>query len=243
MSNTAAPNTVPSSVNKSKRSEEGSDSGMLTPETLVERLRLSSAGVVEDLYNITFRQLQSESEREARLDNKAQALLVTSGLSVTVAFTFGGFILQHADKLKLSPLVTDTLGSSVMWVVAGLYLGALLLGLVTSALAVCALRVISTYRTISEEDVFDISELAAAEEEFKAEIGAGGEKGPDYKRANERAQARLRRHLVAHCWQIWQQHLAIHEKKAKTIAIGQLVFLLFLGLLFVIGVFIGLSVI
>lgn len=210
----------------------------LDPHEIVDRLRLHSTGLVEDIYTLVLRQIQGEDQRESRLDAKAQGLLVTSGLSLTVAFTFGGILLQHPEYF--SPLGRiATLGQWPLYATVISYCAALIAGLGSSIYAVRALLVTDGYRATSERDVLDEEELAAADEEYASELS---NEHPDRQLGNAKAQSRFRRHMAAHYWQIWQQHNRLHERKATTIGRGQRLFLCFLSALIVIGIAIGYSV-
>jgi len=103
----------------------------LTREEIGERLRLNSATIVDDLHALALRQIQAEDQRESRLDAKAQGLLITSGLSLTVAFTFGGMLLEHPDYLDA---LSNAIGAG-RWparFLIGLYVFALIAGLLAS---------------------------------------------------------------------------------------------------------------
>ena len=47
---------------------------------------------------------------------------------------------------------------------------------------------------------------------------------------------------IAHWWQLWQQHYAVHEAKAKRLRAAQSAFFLFLFLLTLFGVAVGVVV-
>jgi hypothetical protein len=196
----------------------------LAPAEIVEGLRLHSPGLVEDLHALSLRQIAAEDQRESRLDAKAQGLLVTAGLSLTVAFTFGGMLLQHPEYLTA---MNDGLGLGA-WparVLFGLYSLALIAGLLASVQAVRALYVSNRYRGVDERDVLNVPELRAAD----SEVAPNGETD------DKRKQARYRRYMTAHFWQIWQQHYDVHETKASRIKRGQHLFLIFLLSLMLIG--------
>lgn len=212
---------------------------LLEPAEIVDRLRLHSNGLVEDIHALVLRQLQAEDQREARLDAKAQGLLITSGLSLTVAFTFGGILLQHPEYL--SPLEhIATLGKWPLYAIVACYGIALVVGLLASVFAVLALLVTEDYRATSERDVLDEGELGAADDEYIVETS---KENGERQFANAKAQARFRRYVTAHFWQIWQQHGRLHERKATRIGRGQWLFLGFLSALIIIGIAIGYSAI
>jgi hypothetical protein len=73
----------------------------LTAVELRDRVDLHSPLLIKELYESALRQIQHETARQTRLDGKATSLLTATGLSLTVAFAFGGQILMtNADKLK-----------------------------------------------------------------------------------------------------------------------------------------------
>ena len=118
---------------------------------------MHSPGLVAEVHSISLRMLQAEDHRESRLDAKAQGLLITAGLTLTVAFTFGGMTLEHPDYLR-------ALGDRVGVACLAAYPLALVLGLLSSIQAVRALRVSKGYRHVGEVDVFNRFELKAADD-------------------------------------------------------------------------------
>jgi len=181
----------------------------LTPSELAARLCLTSETLVNNIHDVVLRLNQAEDLRETRLDGKAQGLLATVGLANTVAFTFGGVLLQNAAVLR-----------GPRWMVTGLiiaYGSALLSGLLAGGFALWALWVREAYRNVDEAEVFNEAELAAAELE------------------KEKAGVRYRRFLIVHLVQIARTHFDVHEVKAKLIKKGQLLFLWFLISIIAIG--------
>jgi hypothetical protein len=121
-------------------------------------------------------------------------------------------------------VMTRPIAEVVSWP-ALLYFVVLLAG--TGSL-VCAIRVVfvsGEYRGIDEREVLDLEELGAADNEFLE-----AQKAEKEERGNVRAQGRYRRLLIAHWWQMWQQHYAVHEKKAKALRIAQAAFLVFVAM-------------
>lgn len=181
----------------------------LTGDELVERVRLRSPRLVDEVYDLAKRQIASEDRRETNLSAKAVSLLGVTGLSLTVAFTFGGVLLQR-------PAYLAALGGWRVPLVVVPYALALVAGLAASGFALRSLLIRSEYRDVSEQDVFG-NELASADER-------GDEGLPTY-----------RRYLAVHFWLIFQQTSSIHEEKATQIARGQKLFFAFLLLLLPIG--------
>ena len=186
----------------------------LTETELRDRLFLNSAGLVEEIHAIALRQNAGEDQRESRLDAKAQGLLGTAGLSLTVAFTFGGILLQHPEYLE--PL--SVWGARA---VLALYALALLFGLGASVRAVQALYVTDGYRCLSESAVFNDAQLKSVDSSAGAD--------------DNKAKAIYRRFITIQHWTNWQQTFAVHERKANVIKKGQRLFLYFLLTLILIG--------
>lgn len=134
---TTAPDRVRGRPQPSKQHPAGWP--WLSPKELDERLKLGSAQLVEEIHAISLRLLAGEDQRESRIDAKAQGLLVTAGLSLTAASTFGGVLLQHPEYLA-------SVGSSGTQVVIWAYGVGLVAGLAASFLAVLALFVKNAFR-------------------------------------------------------------------------------------------------
>jgi hypothetical protein len=180
----------------------------LTDRELVERMCLNSPKLADEVYDIAKMQLANEEKREANFGAKAVSLLSVTGLSLTVAFTFGGVLLQRPEYLA-------ALGGWRHVVVAG-YALALISGMAASWFALRALVIRSDYRAIAERDVFG-DELAEADTK--------GDAGP----------VAYRRFLAVHFWLIYQNNWSIHEEKARHVQRGQWCFFAFLFLLLPIG--------
>lgn len=183
----------------------------LTVDEIEEALKLKSADLVEEIHALSLRLLLAEDQRESRIDAKAQGLLVTAGLSLTAASTFGGMLLHNTEQLEKAVGTNGT--QIVMW---GYALG-LLAGLAASFLALLALFVKKTFRTVDERDALANDALTIAERE-----GTG-------------ARAAYRRYMTVHYWQMWQKNFTVLESKARTIKWGQLFFIVFLVSLMALG--------
>src|SRR6266545_6559320 len=116
----------------------------LTKKELVEdRMCLRSAKLVDEVYDLAKRQMASEDRRETNLSAKAVSLLSVTGLSLTVAFTFGGVLLQR-------PAYLAALGPWRTPLVVVPYAFALLSGMAASWYALRSLKVRPDYREVSE---------------------------------------------------------------------------------------------
>jgi hypothetical protein len=187
----------------------------LSPDELVDRLCVFSPGIVGDLQDIVLRALRTEDERETRFDTKAHTLLVASCLLVAL--------------LVAAAVTRGAVATSARFAVA--FVLTLVAGI---AAALAALRVIfvsGAYRGTNEREVLDRDELAAADKEF---IDAKESEIED--RGNVRAQGRYRRFLIAHWWQMWQLHYALHQRKAQVLRSAQILFAIFLVLVALLGV-------
>ncbi len=215
--------------------------GLLSGDELAKRLARFSPDLVEEVAKVAKDALAGENGRESSLNGKATSLLTASGLSLTVAFTFGGMLLQHPEYL-------DPLSGGWAATVAFLYGAALLSGLAATGWALGALFVTSKYVGISESNVFDPAVFAESDRlDFESQNG-GKEKGaPPVQAVQEgyavedpppfpkSGTAYFRRFMTAHLWQIYQEHFRIHRAKAKRIWKGQVFFGLFLVALATLG--------
>lgn len=195
----------------------------LTADELVDRLRLFSPGIVGDLYQIAMHGLATEEQRESRIDAKAHVLLLASAVLLGVALASGA-VLRTEDLLATRASLAA-------------YIAVLCAGFCACASALWVLFVSGEYRGTDEREVLDADELAAADKEF-----LDAQKEEKEERGNVRAQGRYRRLLIAHWWQLWQQHYAVHEAKAKRLRAAQSAFFLFLFLLTLFGVAVGVVV-
>ena len=169
----------------------------LSGQQLVERLALKSKALVDEIQSVARGQIDADEQRSVRLDSKAQTLLTTAGLSLTVAFSFGGFMLQHPETLACLGRWGD--------VVAVLYGFALALGLASSWFAMHAMLIRSAHRGVDIEDALNVDELRDADKE------------PD----DDAAVRRYKRYMAAHYWVIYQSNFCVNEDKATTVGRGQ----------------------
>jgi hypothetical protein len=200
-----------------KVNEQREMKASLAQDDLVERMRLRNSCLVDEVQAIALRFIDTEDKRESRLDSKAQGLLVTAGLSLTVAFTFGGIIVDHRVSL-------EQLARWKTIFVAAAYIFALLAGLTSSICATRALLVTDKYRNVDEDSVFSDEGLAKADTENVP-------------------LTYYRRYMTVQYWMIAQQHCAVHKRKAALIRWGQMFFIAFLLMLMLIGSGLGLFVV
>ena len=74
--------------------------GPLTKYDLARILTINSSKLVEELWTLTQKQVDFEIARHGRLEAKATSLLTATGLSLTVAFTFGATLIKEAAKFE-----------------------------------------------------------------------------------------------------------------------------------------------
>jgi hypothetical protein len=187
----------------------------LSGAELRERLLVSSPKLVKELYDIAVRQIAEENARQTRLDSKATSLLTAAGLSLTVAFTFGGQLVAAHHKQGNEHIDFPVWGVIAFGV-------ALLAGLGAAFQAMRALVVGGGYRAISEREVFNGDLLTYAEGHYHPEEK---EKASP---SDEEAATEYRKAMIPHFWEIAQEHLNVHQRKASIIRWGQGAFLLFI---------------
>jgi hypothetical protein len=174
-------------------------------------LQNTSPAIVGEIYEIAQRQLQAEASRQTILDGKATTLLMSVGLSLTLALTLGCQILLGSPS---------ALVMKAPWIWRGVLLVLLYLGTIcaiaASALAVLSLRVSQKYRAMNAQTIFNrrIIDMADAYEQK-----GGMEPG---------ALAVYRRHLIPQMWEIVRDDGAIHTRKARLVRWGQWCFLGFI---------------
>lgn len=192
--------------------DDGKD---LSPQELVERLRLHSGPLVAEVHGMVRMALATEDQREAGLDRKATTLLGAVGLSLTLTFAFGGnILLGHSEYLE--PL------GAWGWRLAILFFGgALLVAALAGYKAWRALRIRGDYKGLAECDVFNPQVLQRADSKEDVE--------------QERHAAYYKRYMTGNLWRIYRQHFRVHEDKAVSVKAGQSYFLAFLVLLLAVG--------
>ena len=212
--------TAPTSSLNSASADRARADARLTESEIRERLRISSPGLIEEVHAFVLRQGQAEEQRETRLDGKATTLATAAGISVTVVFSVGLFLLEKINVLR-------NLGSFLGHGVLALYALALVFVLLAGAWSIRALRIRNTYRCVTDNDVFNEVEFARIER-------ASGDH-------EKRAQAEYRRYLLPQQWIFFREHQRIHTQKADLISRGQWFFASFIVTLLVLGAVITLA--
>jgi hypothetical protein len=193
---------------------------MLTEAQVLDRLTVNSPELVAELLALVQGELAAETGRQTRIDAKATSLLTAAGLSLTVAFTFGGLLLTRDNSFSFGHWVTL------------IFALALVCGLSAAVHAVWALLVRGEYKALDGETLFDVGTLAQANDVLKDDTDT-----PD-KEKREFGVMEYRKFLIPNLWGVVRDHRMVHDDKAKIIKRGQLFFLSFLGLLIVISLFI-----
>jgi hypothetical protein len=190
---------------------------------LVRRLSIRSDSVVDEIYDIAKQQLDDEDKRDGILNTKANTVLGASGLSLTVAFTFGGFLLQHPERLALGP--------PTFYLVVAAFAASMLLGLLAGLFALFGMKV-GQYEYINEGSIFDVENLGDVDRAFEATWTSS--KG-DRAAANQAALSTYRRYLAGHLWGIYQRTFEKLERRAEWIKWAQRAYLGFLATIMVLG--------
>jgi hypothetical protein len=172
----------------------------LEPKELAKILKLDSPKLVEELWQITQKQLDVEITRHTRLEGKAASLLTTAGLSLTVAFTFGSTLLAQAAAFQ-------------RWHdnIVVIFAIAIFSGLVSAIYAVRALA-LREQLSVNERSVFDQDALRAADQDSDLEKGL----------------MEFRKGRIIHFWAVRQRYSATYREKSKLVKRGQWFFLGFL---------------
>ena len=180
---------------------------------LRERLRLHSKGLVNQIYEISLRVLDGDVRRESALDSKATGLLGAVGLSLTVAFTFGGVLIEHPERFSQDGLISYK-------IIVGLYGLSLASGLLAGLWALRALKV-QLHQSIDERDFLNPVVLA--------------ESDTDNSDDEDKKITYYKRYLAAHYIRVYHENSLVHDRKAATIHTGQIFFFVFLTGIFLIS--------
>jgi hypothetical protein len=205
-------------------------------DALLARTKFWSPSLVELLYTVAKDQLAAEERRDVLLIGKANALLGVTGLSLTVAFTYGGMLLNREEVPR-----------GIAWV----YAIALLVGFGAAGCAICAMLVRSS-QSVGLSGVLNDDFLKAADAADvpmpplpKTEDGVGL-KRPLEQLSGEPAQkvestetgtTAYKRYLAAYYWRIYGANSRKHGTTAIWVLVGQVLYGVFLLALLVAGGF------
>ena len=177
------------------------------PEML-DRLRLHSGVLVDELLKLALKASDSEDARAAQLNTKATSLFAANGLAVTIVFAFGSTLLGRLSLFSASerPLI------------AGAFLLSLLVGLSSGLFALVALLVRDDHAALDDAHLFDEPMLSSADTETEAE-----------------GLKVYRRYIIAHVWSIRRQNKRVLNYKTSYLRRGQIAFFMFMFLVLAIG--------
>jgi hypothetical protein len=202
-------------------------------DKLTKRLERTSPTIVEEVLKAIKDGHASEIARETALNGKAASLLTACGLSVTVAFTFGGLLLGHPEFPHL-------LKSPLAYALPAAYVLALASGFVASWFATSALLIRASDHGLSESVILDDDVLQKADSwefatTFSSAAGESRAEGANASLPPKTGTAIYQRNLASHLWQIRQTLVISNETRASQIRTGQQWFRVFLGSLTAIG--------
>ena len=172
---------------------------------VADRLRIGSPGLAKELHDISLRRLEDEDRRKTGLEAKAAGLLQAVGISLALMTAFGGAIIVEPDFVSV-------LGSAV-WLVRLFLLLAVLAG-VTAAVCALLAQMVTEYRTIGDDDVFNRESLRQAD----------SRSDPDDASTDGRAVAYYHRYMALAHWRVYWYVFELHKKKAKIVWYGQVCF-------------------
>ena len=197
------------------------EGNLVAPRGSIELSEVQSESLVDVLYLVAKDQLPAEERRTTLLMGKASALLTSSGLSLTVAFTFGGLLLQRTELHQFWPLA--------------LYVAALAAGLGAAASATAAMWIGESF-AVSQEDVLNPQALAVAESHDLGGSVQGSEQGAKPPVAPTRVgTTAYKRFLIEHYWKIYRGNTKRTSRSAKWIKRGQGLYIAFLCLVLAAG--------
>ncbi len=219
MASTAEPgHSIPAPANAGSTAGDKREEKGLTQKALASAITLNSTKLIEELWTITQKQVDFEVARHGRLESKATSLLTATGLSLTVAFTFGSTLLKEGKSF-----------GNWYYLTVLFFALSCMAGLVAAVLAVAGLM-LREQRGINEHSLFYEPLLKAAD--------VPDETKPDILAASEAAGlAEYRKAMILHLWEIRQRYHEKYKDKAKYVQVGQGAFLAFLGCLLLLCIF------
>lgn len=185
----------------------------LTIEDVSNRLQLKSHLVIDDIYAMIIRLYQAEEQRLARLDGKAQGVLASAGLSMTLILFL---TKEHIDSIRRQGSSAD-IGDLLFWSLAL----AFIMGIVCAGLSLVALLTRSTNSNPNEREILNIETLKTADEACLKDDGSIDN--------NEKmALAIHRRHITAHYWKLWKNLYRANNTKGRWLRRAQMLFMAFI---------------
>ena len=156
---------------------------------------------------------QAEEQRLARLDGKAQGVLASAGLSMTLILFL---TKEHIDSIRRQGSSAD-IGDLLFWSLAL----AFIMGIVCAGLSLVALLTRSTNSNPNEREILNIETLKTADEACLKDDGSIDN--------NEKmALAIHRRHITAHYWKLWKNLYRANNTKGRWLRRAQMLFMAFI---------------
>ncbi len=118
----------------------------LSADEIIRRLENTDNETVNDIYDLAIRQLNAEDVASARIDSRATSLFGAVGVSITLMFSFGGWILLNKSQLVFPAI-------SYGFLIIHFF------GVITAICALAGLLLRKNNKALDENDVFSIDVL------------------------------------------------------------------------------------
>lgn len=199
---------------KAMDSHNNADVLRISQAELERRVAISSASIMKEMYELTTRQIQAEVGRQQALDIKANSLLAYIGISITVSLSIMTVAIPRLTGQPLSVII--------YYIATAIILGfALVCGFLASFQAYKAIRISDEFLTLDEDAIFNADGIAAADEQP----------------SDESQVTAYRQYLLPPLGIIMQNDCRANEKKADLIIHGQFYYIVMIGALFAVGLF------
>ncbi len=207
-------------MNERKRPADVADEEAPNADTIDERLKLWSPSLVDLLYETAKDRLAAEEKLHTLLIGKANALLGVTGLSLTVAFSFGGLLLNRAVVPRSVQVI---------------YIVALVAGFIASACAIMAIRIRGS-REVGAIDVFRSDMLTAAD---AADVPNPPASSGDAVDSTGTGSTAYKRYLTSYFWRIYASNVSRHATSASWVFAGQMSYGVFLVTILLAALFVA----
>ena len=182
----------------------------LSDDKILERLSINDTDIINEIHKTCFDILYKEEERTKFIDSKGSSLIGIIGLSSSLVLTLGGILIE-----KITNVTLPIIGCPTPWLVLFYFSSSVTL-LIAIYYSFLTVRARSDWRWLKDEDIFH--------NDMKV-IGQGIN---TYKR-----------YMAAHAWYIFRNNFKINENKAGRLKRAQLFFIIALGQLIPIIVFLS----
>jgi len=191
----------------------------LTHAEIIERAgSLFSHTLIDVLYAIARDQLGAEERRQSLLVTKANALLGVLGLTASVVFTYGLYMVK--EGMTAAAVVGDIV--------------ALVFALGTVFCATMSMRVRDS-AGVGSSAVFLDEALARAD---LADMPPDAD-GKRSSTSTGKGTAAYKRYLIPYVWRVFAKNSSRHDTAATWVSIGQWLYVGFLAAIFVTGIFVA----